>query len=191
MLTNMTITAFAGRVAGQQPPPGGGSVAAVSAVLGCSLLEMVLQLIGEEQVLTERAAWQQELSELRQQLQQQVDADAAALAAILAIFTSGRSPHDAQPEVLAAAQIPLQTAALCQRMLEIGRAILPHLAAHLVGDALIGIFACHTGAVGSLLSTAANLPLLTDAALVQQLQAEAERIKGAVDTLRSTAEQLA
>lgn len=191
MLISLPIKELADSMAGQAPPPGGGSVAALTGVFGIGLLQMLIKLsqqspvppnscfLGEEQAV---------LDKLRLRLLELVDGDATVLAEILDIFqqTDHRAvlvDAKAQRAIRKAAEEPLQIADACMEALIIGGAMAAKVAPHAAGDLVTAVLACHTGVTGALLSTVANLPWLADAELVKRLEEKVNRMKKLADKM--------
>lgn len=173
MITTLSIRDYAQSMALRQPPPGGGSTAALSGLLGVSLLTLLINLVlpGAAAALDEP---QQQLAALRERLLSLAEEDAVILADVLAVFQSGASAvHDdrAQAVLLQAACVPLSIAENCLQALQVGKRVLATLPPHAQGDLLTAALACQTGIKGALLSVAANLPWLADAGQVEKLKA--------------------
>lgn len=173
MITTLSIRDYAQSMALRQPPPGGGSTAALSGLLGVSLLTLLINLVlpGAAAALDEP---QQQLAALRERLLSLAEEDAVILADVLAVFQSGASAvHDdrAQAVLLQAACVPLSIAENCLQALQVGERVLATLPPHAQGDLLTAALACQTGIKGALLSVAANLPWLADAGQVEKLKA--------------------
>ncbi|SHI92691.1 cyclodeaminase/cyclohydrolase family protein [Propionispora hippei] len=180
MITTLSIRDYAQSMALRQPPPGGGSTAALSGLLGVSLLALLINLVlpGAAAALDEP---QQQLAALRERLLSLAEEDAVILADVLAAFQSGasavREDDRAQAVLLQAACVPLSIAENCLQALQVGERVLAALPPHAQGDLLTAALACQTGIKGALLSVAANLPWLADAGQVQKLKARLQEVK--------------
>jgi formiminotetrahydrofolate cyclodeaminase len=197
VLTTLSINEYAAKLASSEPAPGGGSAAALSGLLGVSLIEMVINLtVGKEKFasyeeqLTKSKA---ELARLHVELQLLVDRDAEAYNALMEAYRLPKQTEEEkqtrgafiQQAVLQAAEIPLWTARTCLEVIEIGKSLLGKVNPHAVSDLMIGALSSHTGVISALLNTAINLPLLKDAE-------QANALAGEIHLLRTTAdEQLA
>lgn len=195
MLTTISISEYAARLASKEPAPGGGSAAALSGVLGASLMEMVINL---SQGCSEYAAYetvfaekQAELVRLRLDLQLLVDRDATAFAAVMKAHSLPQTTKAKkaarqtaiQEAVGQAAEVPLLTARSCLEVMEIGRALLDKINPHTASDLVVGALAGYTGVKGALINTAINLPLLSD-------QDQASAYRGQFHLIRTAAEDL-
>lgn len=174
MITTFSIRDYARHMARRQPPPGGGSTAALSGLLGISLMTMLINLALPEAGAAEPVL--RELADLRERLLSLAEEDAIILADVLAVFQAGaaavRENDRAQAVLLQAALIPLSIAEACLQALQVGDRVLAALPPHAQGDLLTAAWACQTGVKGALLSVAANLPWLADASRVQELEAQ-------------------
>lgn len=195
MLTSLSIKEFAARMATQEPPPGGGSTAALSGLMGASLLEMVVNLsqgqpdlAGYAQFLADK---KNELSRLHRVLENLVDRDAEVFEKVMEAFRmpQARPEEEAirdkaiQESMREAAEVPIETARACLEVLEISRQLLGKSHPHALGDLTVGALAGHTGTLGALLSTAMNLPFLKDKALVKALDGQILLLRGSADEL--------
>ncbi len=195
MLTSLSIKEFAARMATQEPPPGGGSTAALSGLMAAGLQEMVVNLSEGQPELAVHAGFlaikKNDLSRLHTLLEELVDRDAQAFRKVMEAF---KMPKDSPVEIVIrdkaiqesmylAAEVPIETARACLEVLEISRQLLDKTNPHALGDLTVGALAAHTGAVGALLSTAMNLPFLKDEAVVKAFE-------GQVLLLRTSADEL-
>lgn len=195
MLSSLSIASFAGQLASEEVPPGGGSAAAMSGLMGASLLEMAVNYSLKSQesaVCTELLlAKQADLSRLHIELTLLIDRDALALRGLLAAAglpeTSAEQQQARQlalqKAVKLAAEVPIETARACLEVIEIAQAIVTKVDKMVVSDLMAGVAMAYAGIVGSLLSTAINLNEMDDAALVSAL-------KGQIYLLQTTADEL-
>lgn len=104
-LTRLELAAFVERVAGPDPTPGGGSVAATLGALGAGLASMAFRVAageGRSPVPAYMGARADELDELRAALVAGVDADASAYAAWRAAGQDARAAERAL-------EVPIET----------------------------------------------------------------------------------
>ena len=195
MLAALSISEYTARLASPEPAPGGGSAAALSGLLGVGLLEMVLNItLGDSKFSNQvepLAEKQVELAKLHIELKSLIDRDAAAFAALIDAYKLPEAiKTDKQARAVAiceaarlAAEVPLATARFCLEALEIAKALLGKANPQVSGDLLIGALASHTGAIGALLNTAVNLPLLKDRHLISALEGQMHLLRTAADDL--------
>ncbi|WP_083945746.1 cyclodeaminase/cyclohydrolase family protein [Sporomusa sphaeroides] len=195
MLSSLNISDFAGRLAAAEVPPGGGSAAAISGLMGASLLELAVnyslkspgQVVCSELLLAKQA----DLSRLHIELTILIDRDALALRGLLAaagLPENGAEKQQArrlalQKAIKLAAEVPIETARSCLEVVEIAKTIVTKVDKMVVSDLMAGVAMAYAGIVGSLLSTAINLNELEDELLVNAL-------KGQIYLLQSTADEL-
>ena len=195
MLSSLSISDFAGRLAAAEVPPGGGSAAAISGLMGASLLELAINysLKSPEPVVCSELllAKQADLSRLHIELTILIDRDALALRGLLAaagLPENGAEKQQArrlalQKAIKLAAEVPIETARSCLEVVEIAKAIVSKVDKLVVSDLMAGVAMAYAGIAGSLLSTVINLDELEDELLVNAL-------KGQIYLLQSTADEL-
>ncbi len=170
LLTQLSVTAFLDRLAGQTPTPGGGSVAALTGALAAALGRMVTVFtLGRPKfaaVESRVRTISDRLARADQMLRTLIDEDAAAYSVLDDAFKLKQSDPDRQTRVAQAAAlaggVPLETVALSVKVLadleqlrELGNPLLrsdADAATHLARAAL------HAAAA----NVRANLPLMTE-----------------------------
>lgn len=195
MLAALSISEYAAKLSSKDAAPGGGSAAALSGLLGASLLEMVINLTlgrkefaGHAVLLAEKQA---ALGRLHVDLKLLVDRDADAFNAVMDAY---RLPKESEGEkqarlaaiqeaLVQAAEVPLLTARYCLAVMEIAKELLGKVNEHAVSDLMIGALSCHAGVEGALLNTAINIPLIKDAALVAGYKEQVQSLKASADEL--------
>jgi len=189
MLASLSIHDFAAKMA-VQPPPGGGSAAALSGLLGVSLLEMVVNISERQPELAAYtdffATKKAKLAKLHAELERLIDRDAVVLTDVLPVLTSEQHPEDIEVYTAAlqqAIEVPLAIARACLEALEISKPLFDMAVAHVICDLAFGALSSHAGVTGSLLIAAMNLPLLKDESL-------ANAFKGQFMLLNSEADKL-
>jgi Methenyl tetrahydrofolate cyclohydrolase len=193
LLTKLTISEFAAKLGSREPAQGGGSAAALSGLLGASLVAMTISLTrgheefaASESLLAEQA---NKLRCLRRDLEQLIDRDAAAFCAVLA---AGNMPQASRAEEQArdaafrqaikeAAEVPLLTARACLEVLESARLLAGSVIAPVASELMVGALAAHTGLTGALLNTAINLPALQDDLLGRSYTGQIRHLRAAAD----------
>lgn len=200
MLTELSIQAFAAKIAVEGPPPGGGSAAALSGLTGVSLLQMAvrLSLKNRNQEETSRLlARKADMERLQALLGELVNKDALAFGAVMSAFAmpqgtpaeSSARNEALQTALQTAAEVPLDIARASLEVMEIGQVLLSDIDLHAVSDVMIAILAGHTGTIGALLNTAINLGWLKDKALTSALKGQMHLLRTAADELKAAAEE--
>lgn len=173
MLTALTIREFSAGLASQEPAPGGGSAAAVSGLLGLSLLQLAVQISPDPAAgpfsRTEGFTLQVRLDSLRGRLDNLADEDAAAFADLMAALSA---PHTATGDesrrvgldqaACRAAEVPLAIAEACREGMALGIELFDRTDSPLRGDIAMGVYHCDTGLTCALLNAVMNLPLISD-----------------------------
>lgn len=196
--TALGVAAFADRLAADEPVPGGGSAAAVTALLGISLLEMVVNLsAGRPQFAAaagELRASQSALHALHQQAMALADEDAAAFAAVMAAIRlpkdteEARARRDAarQDAFRQAASVPLSLARLCMRALETACRLPSRTNKTAASDLYVGALLLQAAAHAAVVNIMVNLPWLSDKDFVTATRREAIRVRNAVTGLAAS-----
>ena len=202
MLSLLSITDFAAKLASDEVPPGGGSTAAVYGLMAASLLEMAITYSEKKQkpapasgLLLEKQA---DLARLHIELAILIDRDALALQSLLAAAGMQENSGEqqkvrnlaVQKALKQAAEVPLETARACLEVMEIGKAIVGIVDKMVVSDLMAGVVAAHAGIAASLLSTAINLEELHDEALVSGLSGQVYLIRTTGNELKTAMEEL-
>lgn len=174
-LVDLTVAGFSDRVASQRPLPGGGSVAALAGALAAALAAMVAQLTaGRPRYAkheTQMIAIHNSAEALRARLLALVDADEQAYQQVMAAYQMpkatpsqlARRTGAVQTALRGAAEIPLETAALCLEALELGGTTAAHGNRNAASDAIVGVLLAHAGLQGAAISARTNLALIHDA----------------------------
>ena len=167
MLADLTVKDFLDKVAGNDPVPGGGSIA------GYEASEEVMQ---HAQTITTR--FQKEFIAL-------IDKDSEAYDEVFACFKLPKANDEEKAVRSAAIQEATRHAALIP--MEVARKaleVMPVIAdiarlgnRNAITDACVAMMAARSAVLGALLNVRINLGVLKDKEFVQGLQAEADRIE--------------
>jgi len=189
MLHELTINEFLNKVAGNDPVPGGGSIAALNGALASALATMVGRLtIGKKgyesteelmrQIVEQMVALQQDFVEL-------IDKDSEAYNSVFACFKMPKATDEDKAARSAAIQLATKNAALIP--MEVARkayAMMPYIAdvanlgnRNAVTDACVAMMAARSAVLGALLNVRINLGSLKDKEFVGQLQQEADEME--------------
>jgi len=192
-----TLKQLSEELASNSPAPGGGTAAAMSAMFGTALMEMVVNLSVDKADLVEHQpallAALNHLTALRQELSAQMDKDTAAFAAVMAAFKLPKATDAEKAErtiairlaFYEAAMTPLMTATQACAVLELAAGLLGKINANAASDLLTGAEMCYAGFRGSAANVAINLPSIKDEVKTEFLTFELARLKNfAVDFIR-------
>jgi formiminotetrahydrofolate cyclodeaminase len=187
-LVNMKLQAFLGELASESPAPGGGSVAALAGALGAALSSMVCNLtIGKESykgVQTEIKAALKESELLRRQLTDLIDKDTEAFNEVMAAVKMPKETEAQKEQRRQALQkaykdascVPLQTARLCDHVLDVALIIAEKGNKHSITDAAAAALLAQAGVDTALLNVRINLGSLRDTEFVQKTASEVEAL---------------
>jgi formiminotetrahydrofolate cyclodeaminase len=195
MLKSLTIHQFFEKMA-KEPPPGGGSAAALSGLMGVSLLEMAAEISLKHADLRFASAEpliaaQSTLQQLHRELLELIDHDARVLAKVLPILSQPDDNSSQMNEaVQQAIEVPLAIASSALSAMKMSKILLDGAAEHVIGDLMLGALSCHNALTGALLMTALNLPLLSDAEMheefSQQVQAYTTTAQNLITDIQAT-----
>ena len=189
MLTELTVKDFLNKVAGSDPVPGGGSIAALNGALASALAAMVANLtIGKKkyaEVQEDMQAIAQEAERLMGDFTADIDRDSDAYDRVFACFKMPKETDEEKAARSAAIQEATKYAA--QVPLEVARracALMPLIAEvalkgnqNAVTDACVAMMSARNAVLAAVLNVRINLSSLKDAELVTRLQAEADGLE--------------
>ena len=132
-----TIKQLSDELASNSPAPGGGTAAALSAMFGAALVEMVVNLSIDKPELAEQQPALIEalghLTALRQELSAQMDKDTAAFAAVMTAFKLPKTSDVEKLERTGAIRLAFYEAAMTPLMTATQACAVLELAAGLLG----------------------------------------------------------
>jgi formiminotetrahydrofolate cyclodeaminase len=192
-LTHRSFRELTASLASREPVPGGGSAAALAGAMAASLVSMVAELtIGRADAMEHEF----QLHELRDGAVNRLDTlldlaeqDAAAYAAVVA---ARRMPKDTEAErearaaemrrsIVAAAEVPLQTARVAADVLGMSRRVAPIGNPNAISDAGVAAQLAAAAVRGALLNVRINLPYLpAGEPLLERAMAEDTELEAAV-----------
>lgn len=189
MLTDLTVKDFLNKVAGSDPVPGGGSIAALNGALASALATMVANLtIGKKkytEVQEDMQVIAQEAERLMGDFTADIDRDSDAYDRVFACFKMPKETDEEKAARSAAIQEATKYAA--QVPLEVARracALMPLIAEvalkgnqNAVTDACVAMMSARNAVLAAVLNVRINLSSLKDAELVTRLQAEADGLE--------------
>ena len=187
-LIDQKVSDFIGAVASSSPAPGGGSVAALMAALGISLLSMVARLtIGKKKYAQHDELMNELLQKadtLRENLTAQVDRDTEAFNKVSAVFAMPKDTDDeksarqnAMQEALkSAADVPLEVIEQCLQALELTEAALGKSNTSAASDLGVAALSLLAGAKSAWLNVKINIAGIKDEAYVKNANAKGETL---------------
>lgn len=189
---NLIPDAFLDAVAANTPTPGGGSVAALAGALGAALAQMVAGLTAgrkkyanvddEANRILERAG------ELRAQLTNAIDEDAASFTAVMAAWrdktVEGKAKEDAiEAATIHAGEVPLRVAQLSREVAQLALTIAQVGNVNAVSDAAAGVLLARAAVEVAALNVKINGVGLQNKTLAQSWHAEVNDLIAAVNDM--------
>lgn len=189
MLVELTVKDFLDKVAGSDPVPGGGSIAALNGAIASSLASMVAQLTVGKKNYEEVAERMQEIAEVM--LKQQttfvtdIDLDSEAYDKVFACFKMPKSTDEEkavrsvaiQEATKWAALVPMQVARRAFALMPLIAIVARHGNRNAVTDACVAMMSARSAVLGALMNVRINLGSLKDKDFVNQLQKEADDLE--------------
>jgi glutamate formiminotransferase/formiminotetrahydrofolate cyclodeaminase len=183
-----TLSGFVGSVAAPTPVPGGGSVAAHAGAVGAALAQMVAGLtIGKKKYAAVDAEMRElavRAAALGNTLAALVARDADAYAAVTAAYKlpadtpelESAKKRSVDEALLAAAAVPLETAAACAEVAELALAVAERGNTNAASDAGIAALLAEAGCVGASYNVRINVAALDDRSRGERLADHSRRI---------------
>lgn len=192
MLVNLTVKDFLDKVAGNDPVPGGGSVAALNGAIASALSAMVASLtIGKKNYeLSEELM--QHISETSKKAMEEfivwIDKDSEAYTKVFDCFKLPKeTPEEkaARSEAIQeatkyAALVPMEVARKAFQLMPIIADVARLGNQNAVTDATVAMMAARSAVLGALLNVRINLGSIKDKVFAENLQAEADDMEAKV-----------
>ncbi|MBV9357314.1 MAG: cyclodeaminase/cyclohydrolase family protein [Chloroflexi bacterium] len=188
-LLDRPVREFLDQLASSAPAPGGGAAAALAGALGAALVAMTANLtLGRERfksIEPQARALQVEADGLRGQLEAYVELDVAAFAEVSAAYRLPRS-SDAergsrdqaiQQALAGAAEVPLETARVCRRVLDVCQTAAPLLNPAVVSDVMVGATLAYSALQGAAINVEVNLAGMSDGPTRTRLASELAAVR--------------
>lgn len=201
MLMDQTLSGFADEAAARQSTPGGGAISAYVGALGAAMGAMAARFTegrkGFEEHAEALAVEIGRLDEVRLQLQELVDADAAAFDKVTTAYGLPKSSDDEkaarraaiQQALVAAMQPPLEACRAAVAGLEVLDSLRGHVNKHLASDVAVGAYALAAAFRGASINVLINLAGIKDTAIREKVSEEGGALAEKVTRLESTISQ--
>lgn len=189
MLVDLTVKEFLNKVAGSDPVPGGGSVAALNGAIASALAAMVANLTVGKKGYEAHQELMSHISDVAQQQIAQfildVDRDSEAYDQVFACFKMPKATDEEkaarsaaiQEATKYAAMVPMQVARNAYGLMDIISDV-AHLGnQNAVTDACVAMMAARSAVLGALMNVRINLGSIKDAEFVQKLRTEADELE--------------
>ncbi len=201
MLIEKKITEFIDEVDSKSPAPGGGSVSALAASLGVSLVRMVGHLsVDKKKFLALDSKIQYEFKDvinsllyIKTQLIQAIDDDTASFNLIMQAYqmpkTTDQDIIERQKKIqegtVQAILVPMKVATLSLSALHQIPFILTYGNAQTLSDLGVAILSLASGALGACMNVYINLPGLDDHIAKEQYKKQVDDLKGKIETTQA------
>ena len=180
MLAELTVKEFLDKVAGSDPVPGGGSVAALNGAVASALTAMVAGLTIGKKGYEEHEELMKHISRLsiRQQevFVEYIDRDSEAYDHVFGCFKLPKST-DEEKATRFAALVPMQVARNACELMEIIADVARLGNQNAITDACVAMMAARSAVLGALLNVRINLGSLKDKTFVDELKREADHLE--------------
>ena len=189
MLAELTVKEFLDKVAGSDPVPGGGSVAALNGAVASALTSMVAGLTIGKKGYEEHEELMKHISRLsiRQQevFVEYIDRDSEAYDHVFSCFKLPKSTDEEKAARSAAIQeatrfaalVPMQVARNACELMEIIADVARLGNQNAITDACVAMMAARSAVLGALLNVRINLGSLKDKTFVDELKREADHLE--------------
>lgn len=189
MLTDLTVKEFLNKVAGSDPVPGGGSIAALNGAIASALAAMVANLtIGKKgyEVHEELMQHIAEIARLEKvTFVEDIDLDSEAYDKVFACFKMPKVTDEEKAVRSAAIQeatkfaalVPMQVARNAYKLMAIIMDVARLGNRNAVTDACVAMMSARSAVLGALMNVRINLGSLKDKELVTKLQIEADELE--------------
>lgn len=185
MLTDSTVNEFLNKVAGSEPVPGGGSIAALNGAVASALAAMVANLTIGKKGYEDHEELMRHISETALQAKEvfttDVDRDSEAYDKVFACFKMPKATEEEKAARSAAIQeatkfaalVPMQVARNACRLMTLILDVARLGNRNAVTDACVAMMSARSAVLGALMNVRINLGSLKDKEFVAQMQAEA------------------
>ena len=189
MLVDLTVKEFLNKLAGDDPVPGGGSVAALNGALASALASMVANLtIGKKGYETHEELMRhiaEVALEQKNAFVEDVDHDSEAYNKVFACFKMPKATDEEKAVRSAAIQeatknaalVPMQVARNAYRLMPLIMDVARLGNRNAITDACVAIMSARSAVLGALMNVRINLGSLKDKEFVPALQEEADELE--------------
>ena len=188
MLKELSVEEFVREVASASPAPGGGSVAALAGAQGAGLLSMYCNLSQNRDKLGDLVDNLQKAGEearfLKVKLLEAIDEDTIAFNQVMDAYRLPKDTADQkdirkktiQDAAVNAAEVPLQTARGCLRVLSIVEEVAAKGNPTAITDLGVANLQGYSGLIGACYNVKINLGMIKDAVVIADLNRETDAI---------------
>lgn len=189
MLVDLTVKDFLNKVAGSDPVPGGGSIAALNGAIASSLAAMVANLTIGKKDYEPHEELMQYISAVAVQQEEifiaDIDRDSEAYNSVFACFKMPKGTDEEKAARSAAIQeatkyaalVPMQVARNAYKLMPIIMDVARLGNRNAVTDACVAMMSARSAVLGALMNVRINLSSLKDKEFVTQLQTEVDELE--------------
>lgn len=189
MLVDLTVKEFLNKVAGSDPVPGGGSIAALNGAIASALAAMVANLTLGKKGYEPNEELMQYISEVALQQKEMfvadIDRDSDAYDSVFACFKMPKTTDEEKAARSAAIQeatkhaalVPMQVARNAYKLMTIIVDVARLGNRNAVTDACVAMMSARSAVLGALMNVRINLGSLKDKEFVTRLQSEADELE--------------
>lgn len=189
MLVNLSVKDFLAKTAGNDPVPGGGSIAALNAAIASALTEMVANLtIGKKKYEDKEGLMKKIVAiteNYRASFMKDIDADSEAYNNVFAAFKLPKETDEEKTErnnqiqeaTKIAAEIPMEVARKAVDIMDVITQLADHGNQNAITDACVAIMTARTAAISAILNVKINLSSIKDIEYVALMTQEANYLE--------------
>lgn len=189
MLVNLSVKDFLAKTAGNDPVPGGGSIAALNAAIASALTEMVANLtIGKKKYEDKEGLMRKIVAiteNYRASFMKDIDADSEAYNNVFAAFKLPKETDEEKTErnnqiqeaTKIAAEIPMEVARKAVDIMDVIAQVADQGNQNAITDACVAIMTARTAAISAILNVKINLSSIKDIEYVALMTQEANYLE--------------
>ena len=189
MLVNLSVKDFLAKTAGNDPVPGGGSIAALNAAIASALTEMVANLtIGKKKYEDKEGLMKKIVAiteNYRASFMKDIDADSEAYNNVFAAFKLPKETDEEKTErnnqiqeaTKIAAEIPMEVARKAVDIMDVIVQVADQGNQNAITDACVAIMTARTAAISAILNVKINLSSIKDIEYVALMTQEANYLE--------------
>lgn len=193
MLADLTIKEFLEKTASNTPTPGGGSVAALGAVLAAALSEMVANLTigkkGFEKIEKEMKDIASASFNYRDKLIKDIDRDSDAYNQVMAAFKLPKQTKEEknnrqlaiQDGLKTASLVPLRVAKDASKIMELAGEVVIKGNKNAVTDGVVGAMMARTAVLAALYNVKINLASIKDDKFVNEIKEQINDLETVIE----------
>ncbi|MEF9934574.1 MAG: cyclodeaminase/cyclohydrolase family protein [Clostridium sp.] len=198
MLANKTIKEFLAATASDAPVPGGGSIAALSASISASLVEMVAGLTIGKKGYEEAEAEMKEVKEIAAKATtdfvEAIDKDADSFDKFMSAMKMPKATDEEkaarsaamQSAIVEAAEVPLSVAEAAFNFMKYTEVMVVKGNQNAVTDGAVAAMMARTAVISALYNVKINLGSIKDEAKVAELSAKVKEIEAKVNEVEAS-----